>query len=545
MGTKTNFVLLLLICIGTLLRFYDISWGAPYFFHPDERNIASAVTQLSFPTQLNPHFFAYGSLPIYITYFSGVLFHSMLFPFYKSAPVTTISFEQAIIIGRFFSALLSIGLIPLLFSIGKKIHTTQTGLWAAFFATTSVGFIQYAHFSTFEMWLTFFGALLFYYCLLFWRHHNKKILLLIGCIFGVLVSIKVSSIVLLIPLLVLFIIATQSKKTIFKKGVSVFFTLMLFFLSAFLIFVSTNPFIFITPHEFLSSMHYESSVVLGSLPVFYTQGFMHTIPVLYQLRFIFPFILNPLLCLFFLPALLYICYSSIRTRSFPLCLLLLFFLTLFCSQGFFYAKWTRYMIPTLPFIYLSIAITLTDIYTYLHKKNYLHKLLTNILFISISIFCLFYAVCFIFVVYYQKDSRIAAADWTKQHIPSDATSISEVYDLGIVPFNPLFKNITLINFYDLDINATEQNKLQIVESNASYFISPSQRVLKTRTQNPRRFPKGYLFYTNLFAENEYKKIYETSCDIFCTILYLGNPQTSLEETATVFDRPTVTIFKKI
>ena len=69
--------LILLTIIGAFLRFYNLNWGAPYYFHPDERNIASSVTQLHFPDQINPHFFAYGSLPIYAIYGTGVIVNSL------------------------------------------------------------------------------------------------------------------------------------------------------------------------------------------------------------------------------------------------------------------------------------------------------------------------------------------------------------------------------------------------------------------------------------------------------------------------------------
>jgi hypothetical protein len=49
----------------------------------------------------------------------------------------------------------------------------------------------------------------------------------------------------------------------------------------------------------------------------------------------------------------------------------------------------------------------------------------------------------------------------------------------------------------------------------------------------------------LFTGNlGFHKIYETPCDIFCRITYLNDPIYSFEETANVFDRPTVFIFKK-
>src|SRR5579862_195019 len=96
--SKPNFLLILLTLIGGLLHFYNVNWGAPYYFHPDERNIASAVSQLQFPQQMNPHFFAYGSLPIYAIYFTGVLINyiSPWLQLGTSSQPFTVAFDQAI-----------------------------------------------------------------------------------------------------------------------------------------------------------------------------------------------------------------------------------------------------------------------------------------------------------------------------------------------------------------------------------------------------------------------------------------------------------------
>src|ERR1700736_3518417 len=96
---KENFLLLLLTIVAFFLHFYNLNWGAPFYFHPDERNIASSVSQLAYPKQMNPHFFAYGSLPIYSIYFSGFIIN-----YFSNLPPATISFSQAIVISRFYSA---------------------------------------------------------------------------------------------------------------------------------------------------------------------------------------------------------------------------------------------------------------------------------------------------------------------------------------------------------------------------------------------------------------------------------------------------------
>ena len=108
---KTNLLLLVLIFIGALLRLYNLNWGAPFYFHPDERNIAAAISQLRFPEQMNPHFFAYGSLPIYVIYFTGYITNFLLQFVYREAIPLSPTFDQAIIISRVYSALFSVALI--------------------------------------------------------------------------------------------------------------------------------------------------------------------------------------------------------------------------------------------------------------------------------------------------------------------------------------------------------------------------------------------------------------------------------------------------
>ena len=61
--------LLLILILLFLTRFLFVDWGHGFYFHPDENNMASAVTKLSYHN-LNPHFFAYGQFPLYLGFYS-------------------------------------------------------------------------------------------------------------------------------------------------------------------------------------------------------------------------------------------------------------------------------------------------------------------------------------------------------------------------------------------------------------------------------------------------------------------------------------------
>jgi 4-amino-4-deoxy-L-arabinose transferase-like glycosyltransferase len=554
MKIKTKHWIIFLLLIGACLRFYNLNWGAPFYFHPDERNIANAVIQLEFPSQMNPHFFAYGSLPLYATYFTGIIinfFAHLLTPRSLGEMGSTVSFNQAIIIGRVYAAFFATLLIPLLYFLGKKLSGEKSGLLAAFFATTSTGFIQFAHFGTFEMWLTFFSTLLFWCCLKIYSSPKLLHVFFAGIVFGILVAVKVSSIALA-PAVALALFLGENKKLKF-----ILKSIFLFIFVSAIVYVATNPFAIIDFASFRGSMEYESGVVLGTPNVFYTQGFYATIPVLFQLQSIYPFLLNPLLALLFVPAFFYLFYKGLKTKNHSFLILNSFFLILFLSQAFLFAKWTRYMVPTLPFIYLIIALAITDVIARrndeaIPKKNLqadrqglprsFQSLAMTVLILTSIAFSLSYFI----TAFVHPDTRVEAAKFAKQHIPSSSHILTEPYDLGNTAF-PQFEVSQEYNFYDLDSQAAsrlEPALSQTIET-ADYFISPSQRLLRSRTLNKKRFPLGNKFYSQLqTGEGDFKKIYQTPCDIFCKITYLGDPVFRFEETAMVFDRPTVMIFRK-
>ena len=519
----------LIILIGIFFRFYNLNWGAPFYFHPDERNIIYSILQLSF-SNLNPHFFAYGSVPIYIIFFIDLLINKLKLP---------IDFNLVVLTGRFLSFLLSSLILVLIFKVAKKIKNTRAALITTIFASLSVGFIQFSHFLTFETWLSFFYLLFLYLSLKQFEKNSFKNLVLTSVIFGLTVGIKIVA----IPLSIIFIFVLLIKN--FKNKIRFILYSLTFIFISLLVFLITNPFLILDTNSFMNSMHYESSVALGTIPVFYTQEFFNTTPLIFQLFHVFPFLLNPILTLIFIFSFLYLIIKILKGRNIKYLILLLFLLITIFSSDVFFVKWTRYAFLALPFIYILIGIFIEKVYVLSLKKNTLKIA-------SLSTILLLFLISFIFsfsyfkTVYLNFDTRIQAANFLSLNANSNTKILSETYDLGIIPFNNYFSNITLLNFYNLETDNNLQHELPILVKNSNYVVLPSQRIIKTRLNNAKLFPLGNIFYTNLVNGSlGYKLIYKTPCNIFCKITYLGNPVFSYEETASVFDRPTVFIFKKI
>ncbi len=548
-------ILAILIILGGAARFYNLNWGAPYYFHPDERNIASAVSRIEFPRQMNPHFFAYGSLPIYTIYFSALALnfvsHFLTMGGDTEQLRLSISFENAIIISRLYSAFYSILLIPLLYFIGKALKDFRAGLITAFLTTTSTGLIQFAHFGTFEMWLTLLSVLFFHYMVKIIYKPIKWNIFVSSLILGAAISTKISHIVLFpIPMVVMLAVKLKgfTKVDLWGGVKNLARYSLLFSLVGAFVFFATNPFVILDEKSFIDSMRYESEVALGTLPVFYTGEFINSIPVVFQLFRVYPFLLNPLVTVIFLAAIIHVIYLTLKTKNILYFTTIIFFFILFLSQAFLFVKWARYMIPTLPFVYLIIGISFSELSKKLRKSPFSRPAILIPGLVMVFITSVVFAVSFFITTYVNEDTRVAAKNFAEQNIPSYARILSEVYDMGITPFNDSFPIITLFNFYDLDNNSFESSpetlarELEISE----YIILPSQRILKTRLQNAKSFPQGHFFYSQLADEkNGFRKIYETPCDLFCRITYLNSPVFGFEQTVNVFDRPTLYIYKRV
>lgn len=532
---------------------------------------------------LNPQFFAYGSFWNYIVLFLLKVFSFIPnYSFFPSDP-----FSRAIVILRVFSAIQGVGVIIVSYFVGKtflrkmqsakfKVQNDSVKfkikeqfiknnlvLVLPFLIATSPGLIQAAHFGTFESSLTFLYFLIFYLCLkaLSKRTRSTFLYILAVIFFGVSISIRVTSLVLL-PVLFFLIIFINKKSLISFKFLFSFAALL--FIPA-IIFIVSNPYAVnwallknnssLFSSDFLSTMNYESSVARGTLPVFYTQQFQQTTPIVYQFVKVLPYVLNPLIYIFFLFAIMYFfvkviqnvnlkmqndnaklkikkLFNNLAIKQYNNRLLLLtclFFLLIFVPNSILYVKWTRYIIPSLPYIYIFVFLLLL-------KVN--RKLIFVVSVVSLILGIFFTSV-------YSFDTRIEAAAWAKKNLKPSAKILSEIYDMGIVPFNEVFNysQIKLFNFYDTDdtfSDTTEMIYLDNLTQEADAIVLPSRRIAATKLRLPRKYPNGFLFYDRLLHG---KSGFKQAADFFHPYDRIV-PFTTPDESFTVFDHPEVTIFMK-
>ncbi|MFH0979442.1 MAG: glycosyltransferase family 39 protein, partial [Candidatus Roizmanbacteria bacterium] len=488
---NNNFQLFIwLFVIGLLVysRFINLGWSLPYPMHPDERNMAISIQQLSckFPINnflncFNPHFFAYGQFPLYLGYVIV-----WLMKFFDGDLGWPIGFQEAVISLRFISAVASIisifVLIKIVFLISNLKSKSQN--WLIFLVLTFSPYaIQFAHFGTTESLLMLFYSLIIYYCLkiLDSKTLNTKYLILASVYSGLAIATKVSSVIfVIVPAIVLIskIKYQRSKLSLNLKVLTFTFGFALCTLIFALLF---SPHNFLNWREFVGSMRYESDVALGKYIVFYTRQFVNVIPVLFQMTKVFPYALGwPVFILGMLGVL------GVEWRDKKVNLLRFAFLVYFLPNAFLFAKWTRFMVPIFPLMSIFAILFLLKLFDFLTniKKfftfNFLPVLLT-FAFLLLTLITIFPGISYL-SIYQKPDVRFQASEWIYKNIPENSYILSETANVVDIPIelesykvHKVYKVISF-NFYDLDENPQLQEELKEHLNKADYIFIPSRRI---------------------------------------------------------------------
>lgn len=517
---------------GTGLRFFDLNWDGLFKLHPDELNIAIAVSNMGKNQHFNPDFFAYGTLPIALIF--GI----------KS--VIQIFFEISLneyLIGRVISATLSsvsilifYKWVKLLFinnnlSEQKLLIPVSTILFAL-----SPALIQAAHSMTFES-ILIFEYLVIAYLLTKLINTNKGStvnLVSIAIVTGTAIATKITSI-FLIPLFLTTLLLSANYKFQLKKELRLILKkVSIFIIITIFVALVLSPYSLLYWDDYSSIIKYENQVANGNLRVFYTKQFNETIPIVYHLKNVLPFVLGNWINIFLSFAGLVTIIKLKKNNKNLLLVPLLFLLIGWLPSTFLFVKWIRYSTYFAPFLLVFTSVGFLYFVNKINSKKIL--ITTTYLIINLLLVLNFLQ------VYLYEDTRVTAAKWAEKNIfLGDNRILSESYDLGIIPFNNKFMDkIDLFNFYDLN-NDQRIYELANYLSKSQYIISPSQRLWANIELSKDVFLRNYylsLQNGSLGFELIYTSRVKTSSG------WIGYDPMKLEETYSVFDHPIVNIYKK-
>lgn len=575
---------LAILLIALFLRLIGLDWDQGQHLHPDERFLTMVETAIKIPKSLseylnpqvspmNPYnnnfgFFVYGVFPLNLTKILGEITHNN-------------SYFNIHLLGRALSAIFDVGTVVLLFKIGKKVFRESTGFLASFLYSIMVLPIQLSHFFAVDTYLNFFLVFCFYLLILFigeglspgspknkLKGIDKSLLssITLGISFGLALACKITALYFIpIVLLGLFFFLLKTK----KLKISIICLFLFIFLS-YLSFRFNQPQAFAT-HNFLNlnlNPRFVSNLKELNASAdpngWYPPAiqWISTKPIVFPLKNLvlwglgIPLGIICVVAVFFsLFKVIFSLISILKNKrkfpvidsQFPTILILIWIAGVFIYQGIQFGKPSRYFLPIYPFLALLSAQFLTQLSIFLRKKIPNRLFLINPLFF---ILMLLYPLSFI-SIYTHPHSRVVASKWIYNNIPPGSVLSYEHWDDGL-PLGVDGKSNSIYKFEELALFAPDiEEKWQKINQQLEridYLILSSNRLWGSIPKLPKKYPISSKFYQDLFEEKlNFKKIAEFNSylcfppigeSIFCL------PDQPADESFTVYDHPTVMIFKK-
>jgi len=591
--------LLGLTLLGLVLRLYGLNWDQGNSFQPDERQIMFHVTALAWPNSLaqfldpvnsplNPHFFAYGSFPLYLLAILGYIL--------RRFSLTLGTFANLTLIGRFLNAAFESGTILLTGWLGLLLaedHAAERRrAWTlALLAAALVAFtplqLQLSHFYAVDTMLLFFVTLTLLACVaLVDTDAPVRWSLVAGLGYGLALATKFSAAPLVVPLFVACVLRWR-RRGLFAALGSFFSALA----TTGLIFLIAMPYALLDLANFRQQVVEQGDLARGLLDFPYVRQFAGTTPYLYEGQ-------NMLLWGMGLTLGLAVCagfawlvwragkevlmwkrdltgslpdphtghpataleISGVWRSDMDLWLVVLSWVVIYSAiVGSFYVKYMRYMLPVYPFLTLiAAALLVAWVYSERWKGRGYRRFYVTAPAVGAMMLVLagtaFQGLALL-NVYSQPNTRIQASLWMYSHLKPGSVLTYEQWDdpLPVAVGNndpSSFSQATYLDAYgqmqtglDLYSDDTVQKAWQLASllPTIDCITMATDRLDKSIPRLPARYPLTIHYYHLLFSGQlgfHLAAQFENHPNLFGLVLN----DSSADESYSVFDHPTVRIF---
>ncbi len=579
------------------MRLYDINWDANNHLHPDERAITLVVQCLGLHSAppgcpavsdpANPHFFAYGSFPLYLlALVSNGLAH--LFAGWHGLPTdggTFNDYNHITLVGRALSALFDTGTALVAGLIARRLVGRWWGVFAAAFVAVTTFEVQISHFYAVDTVLTFFTTLAIFGALglaglrradgtdplalegdmpptrftLAWS-------LLTGLALGLAITSKVSAAPLVAPIALALVV--RWRRLGWGAWTDIAMSAIATATTAFVTIILTMPYAFLDATEFWRDVNEQSALAKGTVVYPYTIQFANTTPYLYQLKNIFIWDLGPTLTLAGIAGVLYALWRVWRRWDDILLVPLAWVLIYFGITGDFYTKYSRYEVPIFPILAVLAAVALAALFRstvrlpqwsalrrfeewpprqrfVAWRPDWPRWLAAGLAGVTLA-GGLLWTLAFL-QIYTQPVTRVTASEWIYAHVPAGSIITHEVWDdalpLQVGNDSPYIYHWEDLNLYDTD-TTTKATQLAQQIATADVIVLSSARLVKSITNVPAMYPLTTNYYHLLFAG---KLGFALAHAPFANEPHLGPfrlPDASADESFSVYDHPTVWIFTR-
>jgi 4-amino-4-deoxy-L-arabinose transferase-like glycosyltransferase/sugar lactone lactonase YvrE len=516
----------ILFLFAVAVRLFRVDWDQHHFFHPDERAIGFAVDRLSFsPLQLNPHFFAYGSLTLYVI--KAVT--SLLGNFRQYLR----GYDASIFAGREISALLGAATAVLLAMLGNRLYGRRVGLLAGFLMAATVLHVQNSHFATSDVPLTFLILLALYFLVRVVEAGRFRYYAGAGLAVGLAIATKFSA----LPIFLAIGIAVLHRWAVEGRGSRTLLRgagLLLFVVVGFVV---GQPYAILDFHAFRNDIVEQSRMVrhAGIFP--YTNQYIGAPKYLYDLGQMVLWGMGPLLGLAAVAGTIFSGQAAVRKRRVAEIVLLAWVLPFFAITGSFDVKFPRYLLPIYPMLILWGAAGLAA----WAARGRIGKLaIAAVLVATVAWLTAFMR------IYTRPHTVVAASEWFYENVPRGTKVASQHWDEGF-PFplpgdrNPDRYPIVNLPYYEPDTPEKMSGICRDLAA-ADYAVFQTKRIYGSVTRAPEKFPLTTRYFYRLFAGD----LGFTLTEEFASrpaLFGIEIHDELADESFTVYDHPKVLIFR--
>jgi len=552
-----------------LVRLYGLDAAQGNNFHPDERQILFHVVQLSWPgswaqffnaatSPLNPHFFAYGSFPLYLLAAVGNILSHI------SAPLA--NFANLTLTGRVLNAIFDCGTILLVGWLGLLLTNDHAPgrryAWSvALLAAALVAFtpfqLQLSHFYTVDTMLLFFVTLTVLACVvLVDTDKPMRWSLVAGLGYGLALATKFSA----APLAISLFVALAMRW--YRRGLSsIIVPLLLSFCVTLAIFLIAMPYALLDMPEFIQQVAQQGDLARGALDLPYVRQFAGTTPYAYEAQNMLFWGMGLMLGLAALAGFLWLCWRVWKRDAGPWLVVLSWVVVYGAITGSFYVKYMRYMLPIYPFLTLMAASILIALLKFSRERvkdartrSYIAIILPYVAIVVVLAGTMFQGLALL-NVYSQPNTRIQASRWIFSHLKPGSVLTYEQWDDSLPEavdnHDPsIYQQVSYPNangqpqqgldLYGDDTAAKAQQLARILPT-VNAITMATDRLDKSIPRLPCRYPLTIHYYQLLFSGQlgfHLAAQFENRPNLFGIVLDDSNA----DESYSVFDHPTARIF---